>query len=251
MTEEERYAARFCELAEACYAKGRYTFTDFLGLAETDLFFRTLPSFSYVPYTLFGGATGCERVMARFGDEASLGYAPPPFPIACLAITPAAPKFAEPLSHRDCLGALMNLGIKRECLGDISQTETGFFLFAEEKLAQHIGENLTRIRHTAVHVAPCTAPATVLQRSERIVIQVSAPRADAVLARAYRLSREESAALFSSRLVFVNGRLCSQPSLSLREGDMLTARGYGRLRYVGAESLSRKGKQNTVIEKFI
>ena len=34
MTEEELISHRFCELAETCYARGRYTFTDFLGLAE-------------------------------------------------------------------------------------------------------------------------------------------------------------------------------------------------------------------------
>ena len=158
VTEEERITARFCELAEACYARGRYTFTDFLGLSELDLFFAAQPRFSYVPYTAFGGAAGCERVMVRFGDEESLGYTEEPFPIACLLLQPAAPKFAEPIGHRDCLGALMNLGIKRECLGDIAVCEGGFYLFCEEKLAPYIRENLTRVRHTAVRLTPCPPP---------------------------------------------------------------------------------------------
>lgn len=251
MTEEEREMHRFCELAEACYAKGRYTFTDFLGLAESDLFYRAAPDFSYVPYTVFGGAEGCERVMVRFGDEDSLGYAPAPFPIACLSVRPAAAKFAEELTHRDCLGALMNLGIKRECLGDICPADGGFLLFCDEKLSDYVCENLTRLRHTAVRTARCAPPASVFARVERERIQVTSPRADAVLARAYHLSRSESGELFPARRVFINGRVCTDGSAPLREGDVLTARGYGRLRYAGFEGLSRKGKQNTVIEKFV
>lgn len=251
MTEEELITHRFCELAETCYARGRYTFTDFLGLSEADLFYRAAADFSYVPYTVFGGAEGCERVMVRFGDEESLGYAPEEFPIACLSVLPTAPKFAEPFSHRDCLGALMNLGIKRECLGDICQSDGGFLLFCDEKLADYLCESLTRVRHTAVRVARCAPPASVIARVESERIQVSSPRADAILARAYNLSRTESAELFPARRVFINGRACLDGSAALREGDLLTARGYGRLRYVGVEGLSRKGKQNTVIEKFV
>ena len=251
MSEEELLMHRFCELAETCYAKGRYTFTDFLGLAEGDLFYRAAPDFSYVPYTVFGGAEGCERVMVRFGNEESLGYAEEPFPIACLSIRPVAPKFAEPLSHRDCLGALMNLGIGRECLGDICPAEGGFFLFCEEQLSDYLCENLTRVRHTGVRVSRAEPPKSVIARVESERIQVSSPRADAILSRAYNLSRSESGELFPARRVFINGRACLDGSTSLREGDILTARGFGRLRYTGVEGLSRKGKQNTVIEKFV
>lgn len=242
---------RFCELAETCYAKGRYTFTDFLGLAEGDLFYRAAPDFSYVPYTVFGGAEGCERVMVRFGDEDNLGYAEEPFPIECLSVKPAAPKFAEELTHRDCLGALMNLGIERACLGDICPVAGGFLLFCREGLADYLCENLTRLRHTAVRTVRCAPPETVIARVESERIQVSSPRADAILARAYNLSRGESGDLFPAHRVFINGRACLDGSTLLREGDLLTARGYGRLRYVGVEGLSRKGKQNTVIEKFV
>ena len=116
MQEEEREMRRFEELAEQCYARSRYTFTDFLGLSEYALFLTASPRFSYVPYTVFGGAEGCERVMVRFGSAEVLSYPEEAFPIACLLIAPSAPKFAEPFSHRDCLGAVMNLGIKRECV---------------------------------------------------------------------------------------------------------------------------------------
>ena len=249
--DEEREIKRFCELAESCYSHGTYTYTDFLGLAETDLFFRAAVNFSYLPYTLYGGSEGCERVMVRFGDEDCLGYPPPPFPIACLRILPKDAKFAEALSHRDCLGALMNLGIKRERLGDICCRDGGFYLLCDEKLADYLCEQLTRIRHTAVVATPCPPPDSVMQQLSAERVQVSSPRADAILARAYHLSRGDSADLFPARLVFINGRSCTDGSTTLREGDILTARGYGRLRYAGEDGQSRKGKLNIILEKFV
>ena len=250
MNEEEILASHFADLAAACYEKGIYTYTDFLGLAEQDVLLRAARDFSYVPYTVFGGTEGCERVMVRFGDEESLGYAAD-FPIICLEIAPRSPKFAEPLCHRDCLGALMNLGVKRECLGDIALREDGIFLFCTEKMAPYLCENLTRVRHTDVRVAPCVPPAAVYQKTEEVRLSVASPRADGVVAHAYSLSRADAADLFAARRVFINGRLCESGSRELRTGDTVTVRGSGRFRFGGEVGSSKKGKSIICIEKFV
>lgn len=250
MNADEMLTNRFAELAATCYEKGIYTYTDFLGLAEYDLFLRAARDLSYVPYTVFGGAEGCERVLVRFGDEESLGYGEE-FPIATLAITPRSPKFAEPLSHRDCLGALMNLGIKRECLGDILQTEGGIVLFCLEKIAPYLCENLTRVRHTDVRLSPCAPPPTAHASSEQVRVSVASPRADAVIAHVLSLSRADAADLFAAGRVFVNGRLTENGSLSLKEGDLVTVRGHGRFRFCGEVGTSKKGKTIVALEKFV
>ena len=249
MNEEDILVNRFADLAAACYEKGIYTYTDFLGLSEYDVFLRSVRNVSYVPHTAFGGAAGCERVVVRFGDEESLGYAAD-FPIACLSITPLSPKFAEPLSHRDCLGALMSLGVKRECLGDILQTEEGILLFCLEKIADYLCEQLVRVRHTDVRVFRANAPAAAAARTEEERLSVASVRADAVIARAYSLSRSDSADLFVARRVFINGRMTEGGSADLHEGDLVTVRGYGRFRFVSKTGMSKKGKTVISIEKF-
>ena len=120
---------RLLELAEKAYSRGTYTFTSFLGLAEQDILARLERDIQHVPKTLFGGAEGCQRVMVRFGDEDLCGYELP-FPIVCLKAAPTAPKFADQLTHRDILGALMNLGITREQLGDIVLRDNVADIFA-------------------------------------------------------------------------------------------------------------------------
>ena len=56
-----------------------------------------------------------ERVVAGFGEDLN----DEKFPIVCVCAKPLIQKFADELTHRDFLGALMNLGIKRELVGDI------------------------------------------------------------------------------------------------------------------------------------
>lgn len=251
MTEEERLYARFCELAESCYTHTRYTYTPFLSLSEQDVFHRASRDFSYVPTTLFGGAEGCERVIVRFGDEDTLGYPPPPFPIACLSVTLPDKKFAEPLSHRDFLGALLNLGIKRECLGDIFLSDTGIFLFSEEKIAPYLCENLTRVRHTAITLSPTSPPAAVYSHTEERVVVASSLRADGVIAHALNLSRAESESLFSARRVFVDGHLLENGARPLSEGNLVTVRGFGRFRFLAVRGETRKGKLSLSLAFYV
>ena len=128
-----------------------FTFTEFLGLAEQDVFNQIESELRYVGYKIFGGTDDGERVIVRFGNEEELGYSVD-YPIKCLVIRPLMQKFAEDLTHRDFLGALMNLGIKREKLGDIIIHENEGYLFCLEQIADYIVDNLTRVKHTSVTV---------------------------------------------------------------------------------------------------
>ena len=153
---ERELEKRFAELFRRAEAQGGYIFTNFLDLAGQDALQRSLPHLPPVPWTLFGGAEGCERRMLRLGDAESCGY-DQPFPIACLRIAPASPKFAETLTHRDFLGALMNLGFERELLGDIVVREEAAYLFCVERIAPYIAESLRQVRRTAVRCAAMDA----------------------------------------------------------------------------------------------
>lgn len=248
---EEAQGKRLEELALRAWNQGAYTFTHFLDLSALAVFHRLLPSLPPIPWTLFGGAEGCERQMLRFGGESLCGY-DLPFPIVCLRLTPTAPRFAESLAHRDILGAVMALGIERELIGDIVIRETEAFLFCEERIAPYLLENLTQARRTALSCARAeTLPDGPLYRTERRLAQLSSPRIDALIAHVFRLSRGDAQALFPAGRVFVDGRLCESPGYTPKAGEILSVRGFGRLKYIGVESLSKKGKSNTAVDLYI
>ncbi len=248
---EDVFKRRAAEWAERALNQGTYCFSHFLSLAELSDFHALIPSLPPAPWTLFGGAEGCERQMLRFGDEALCGY-DAPFPIACLRILPEHPKFAEPLTHRDYLGALMALGIEREVLGDIIIRKESAYLFCEDRMAPFIRERFTQARHTALICQDAAAlPEGSLFEVRRLSVQLASQRIDALIAHVFRLSRAQAQALFPAGKVFVSGRMCESPGYTPKPGDILSVRGCGRLRYVGVESLSKKGKENTAVDLYV
>ena len=242
---------RLEEWANRVWNQGVYWFSHFLDLAGRSDFLSLAPRLPPVPWQLFGGAEGCERQMLRLGSADLCGYEAP-FPIQCLKVLPLNPKFAEPLTHRDYLGALMALGIERELLGDIVVRRDAVYVFCEERIAPYITEHFTQARHTPLACAPAEGlPQGALFETRRVVVQVSSQRADALIAHLFHLSRAQAQALFPAGKVFISGRLCESPGHTPKEGDVISVRGYGRMKYAGVDSLSKKGKENTALDLFV
>ena len=238
----EQLKNRLRDLADKSYAQSIYTFTPFLGLSEQDIFFQIKNELTYAHPTVYGGHDNPERVIISFGDEDSLGYSVP-YPVVCLHITPMAPKFAEKLSHRDFLGALMNLGIERSTLGDILVNEKECYLFCLENISEFIIDNLDKVRHNFVKCNIVSNIKEVPKEEPReLTVQVASLRADALISKVYNLSRESSLELFRSSRIFINGRETTDNSKSLKPGDVVNARGFGKFTLSNDSHATRKGK---------
>ncbi len=238
----EQLKNRLKDLANKSYGQSVYTFSGFLGLSEQDVYHQIEKDLSFAHPAVYGGYEGAERVIISFGEEESLGYEAP-IPIVCLHITPMAPKFAEKLSHRDFLGALMNLGIERSTLGDILVNEKECYLFCLENISQYIINSLDKVRHNFVKCTIITNIKEVPKEDPReLTVQVASLRADALISKVYNLSRESSLELFRSSRVFINGRLTTDNSKLLKPGDVVNARGFGKFILSGDSSVTRKGK---------
>ena len=247
--EKELLAKRFLELDRKAYSNLYFTFTDFLGLMEQSVFSETVSKLRG-KYESFGGTGGAERVMIRFGDPDEIGY-DVPFPILCLLIEPKSERFADRLSHRDFLGALINLGIERDTLGDIVVKNNRAYVFANTDIAEYIARELTRVAKTDVTVTVADSlPEGELYTKEALKVQVSSVRLDAIIARVFHLSRDDAQSLFAKHLVFHNGKEATSASYSPKPGEAITVRGKGRFVYLGEAGLSRKGKLNLDLEIY-
>lgn len=242
---------RYTELAERAYSQGKYTNTPFLNLAELDVLENISTSFQHIPYLLWGGAKACERKVAQFGSEELFGYACTP-PIACVQISPVNKKFADDLTHRDFLGAIMNLGIERETLGDIRVSENSAYVFCLDHIAPIIISDLSRVKHTTVK---CELIADVENQvaynREPVTLQVASERLDAVISALYKLSRSDSQLLFQSGRIFVNDKNRTNGNSSPQAGDVVSVRGYGKFIYSGVQGSTRKGKHIITVERYV
>ena len=250
MDEGELIKKRFKELISRSLNQGYFIFTDFLGLNEQSLFFEAVRESGHVKYTAFGGAEGVERVMMRFGDEGELGYSEP-FPITTIKIAPKSQKFADKLTHRDFLGSLMNLGIERSTLGDIIIKDNVGYLFAKNEIADFICNELVKVKNTDVTATPCDfLPETPLYSTKRINVMAVGERLDAVVAKVFSISREQSLLYFKRGLVFANGRQIENSSYIPKRNEKISVRGLGRFIYLSYETTSKKGKLNIEVDLY-
>lgn len=248
--EEELLAKRIQDLAGLADRANRVTFTDFLNLNEQNILHQTLQKFSWIKGETFGGYEGAERQIAAFVPDA-FSY-PPSYPIACVRIAPLNLKFAEQLSHRDILGALMHLGIERSKMGDIALCREEFYLFCHQDMAELICGELTRIRHTSVKCEVCSLADFHYQpQLQSIRGSVASVRLDSVMAVAFQASRSSLLSLISDGCVFVNGRLVTSNGYTLKEGDIISARGQGKFRFDGAVGQTKKGRCMVEIQKYV
>ena len=242
---------RMLDLADIADRRSQYTFTVFLNEAELAEFYEILPQLPPVGYTVWGGRENAERNMLRFGSLENLGYEEQ-FPICCVQVAPLQKKFADDLSHRDFLGAVMHLGIERQEIGDILVGEKEAYLFCTETMAEYICRELETVRHTSVRCTVVENPPEMLtEKRQEGEIQAASERIDGVISKICRISRSECSELFRRGLVFVNGRAIENTSYILKAGDKVSVRGQGKFEYCGIIGQTRKGNLILQYERYV
>ena len=237
MTDDEK---RFCELAERAWSRSIRVFSEFLPLdTQGELARMRLP----VPVTFEGGCENAERRVAVFEGGAG-GSAP----IACIKITPG--RFASPLTHRDCLGAVMGLGIKRSMLGDIVVGGECCWLFCLEQIADFILTELVSVGREHVSTERTAPPESAMRPPEQTEVVVSSERLDALVSAVYRVSRSESRLLCEGGRVFINGKETLEASRMPDAGDVISVRGSGRFIYDGVCRETRKGRLRALVRIY-
>ena len=239
---------RLNELALRAQHTGRVCATRFLE-PSTLAVVNAAASRAGVKGALWGGYEGAERCVAAFyaGDPPEAGD----WPVVALRLQWNA-KFANP-GHRDLLGAMMGLGIEREMTGDIAmgtyRDAPCAYLFALEEVADYIAANLDSAGRASLKVSVATeTPQLIPPEGESLRLTVQQQRLDAVLAAACRLSRGEAQRLIAAGLVKLNHVPQLRPDARLSEGDLISARGYGRVKVTAFQGESRRGRQ--VVQVF-
>ena len=244
MTEKQK---RFEELASRSNERGYAVYSDFLGLS--DISELCAVRFS-VPETLWGGYENAERCVACFGDREYFTDNTD-YPIKCILIKPVNQKFADTLTHRDFLGSLMGLGIRREVLGDIIISENCGYLFCLDTISDYIIENLTQVRHTTVKCELTeNIPTDALPQAENREIIVSSERLDVIVSAVYKMSRSQVLPIFHTEKVFVNGAVKLSPSAVVNVNDKISVRGFGRFIYKGVLRHTKKDRLVISVDIF-
>ena len=228
---------------------GLWQYSAFLSPAEQDDFLR-LPEAAGFSFSLSGGYPGAERKLLAAGLEEESG--PAAFPIRAASVAPKSERFAEELTHRDFLGAILGLGIDRSLIGDILVREKRAIVFCLEASVDLLLSSLTQVRRTTVTAELVSPESPELRPSfSTLRLNVASERLDAVVAAFAGLSRGQAEKLFAAEKIHVNGRVVTDRGTRLKDGDILSVRGLGKAVYDGIERETRKNRLWVLLRKYV
>lgn len=258
MTDGEVLAGHLSDMLGKCRAKDIITSTRFLDLAERSDAARFCSQHK-ADAVFFGGYDGAERTVCVFIPEYLGADMFPSYfyeygeesPIGVLRCRYS--KDAPHLSHRDFLGSLMALGVKRETIGDILVFDLYADIFAAREIIPYLLENYKKAGRVPLSTEEIALSDITLpdEKTEQHRDTVASLRLDGIIAAVFSLSRAKAEEAISAGLVFVNDENIQKPDGKVCEGDKLVLRGRGKAKLVSVGGQSKKGRTVIIFERYV
>ncbi|MEG0330484.1 MAG: YlmH/Sll1252 family protein [Longicatena sp.] len=234
----EEFVKRIYDVIEQMERQKRILTTHFLTPSEALIVERICGN--TIRYIKDGGYENAQRVRMMFTPYESEETIP-------ISIVKASynPNFGS-LDHRDFLGALMNIGLEREKIGDLLIIEHDLYAICCQDVENYICCNLTKIKRTKVNFKAVEEKLVYEEKRNYIQKNVTSLRLDSIVAAITNLSRAKAQDLIREKSVKVNHLVLEQISYLCNNNSTISIRGYGR--FVFTKVLKKTKKERFVIE---
>lgn len=199
--------------------------TDFLDPYEIYLAKSILNKFEDLDYIVDGGYEDSERniiiIYPYYLLKEDIGV-----PISSFKISGDL----KDVEHKDYLGSILNLGLKRKKVGDILVYESSGTILVKTEIRDFVVYNLKKVKNKNIEIHnheldEIKAPKLDYKELNKFLVSL---RLDSVISASFNLSRKKSMDIIKSENVKVNFEIIEKPSKEIEEGDMVSVRGFGR-----------------------
>lgn len=160
-------------------------------------------------------------------------------------------KYSKQLRHSDYLGSILGLSIKRELIGDIVLYDDGAYVFVSNTISDFIIDNLKKVARTTIKISRVYEEIDFLiTKPQEFKTTLTSLRIDVFLCKIFSISRSEVKEFFEAKKVFINWVNVSDISKIIREDDIITLRGFGRIKYIENNGMNKKGKISITYLKY-
>ncbi|MCX7923240.1 MAG: YlmH/Sll1252 family protein [Clostridia bacterium] len=250
--EDKLLVSKILDKASKACNISRVVHSDFLDPYQQGVVERALTGCKDINYMFTGGYAGAERMILMFSpnfmpfDDYENSYAP-------LKTVHLVSKSRDVLSHRDYLGALMSLGIKREKIGDILVREDICDIIVLEDMAEYIASNLDRVANTRVepelkYIDELEVPEL---KVKEISTTVASLRLDCIASAGFGVSRSKIVDFIKAEKVNLNWEMTDSLTKQVKEGDTISIKGKGRVLLEKVGNTTKKGRVGVLLKKLI
>lgn len=236
------------DYSRACTRACILRHTDFLDPRQQKLAEDILSMNKSIGYTFCGGIPGSERAACLIYSE-NYEITEEDIPITVLSITWS--KSSRKLSHRDFLGSILGCGIKREKVGDIILDDDSAYVACMSDISRYLLYNLNRVGSVAVSVSETKEPHKKEEKVKAIASTVASLRLDSIIATGYGISRARAVETIKSGRVKVNWEDTESASREMKQGDVVSLRGKGRIVLEEIAGATKKDRIRITIKKYL
>lgn len=237
----EEFVKRMFDRVERTNRTFQVVYTPFLTSAQQEICTQILGK--QVLYKMDGGYEQAEyKCLALCPDVDTFDEVK--MPIVCLCAS-FSMKYGK-ITHRDVLGALMNLGMRREQFGDILIQEENIYIFVNRDNSSFVQLNCTKVAHFTIQFKPYTGTLNQEIQIQYRSLIVTSLRLDVLVSAIANLSRAKAQALIRSKLVKVDHQILEDCSYLCNNNCILSIRGYGRFCLKYEHKTTKKG--NLVVQ---
>ncbi|XID95309.1 RNA-binding protein [Paenibacillaceae bacterium WGS1546] len=249
--DEKAFVDRAWEWVERAAERHETKRTDFLDPRQAHILSTLANRHPDARVVLHGGAERAERKRALIGPDYR-SFEAADFGIAVLDIASDDRRIAD-LDHGDYLGALLGLGIKRDKIGDLHVGGQGCHALIAEEIGGFLAGHLKQAHRVdvTVSVRPLNELREAVPELDEQVITVASMRLDGIASDAFRMSRAKTVAPIRAGRCRVNWKPAEDPSVTLRAGDVVSMKGFGRFKVLDVEGVSKSGRIRVRIGKFV
>lgn len=254
--EDKLLVSKMLDRIELCGKRNKIQSTDFLDSRQKLLLEKVLKSNKIENYIIFGGFEEAERTTIIFCPEKwNKEIVEKNYPSVMQVIEILLPNDLKgKYTHRDYLGGLMKLGLRREKIGDIVVWEEGAHIIVLNEIVPFLEQHLStliRFQKSQISIKEISEIHKCIINKEEIEIIVSSTRLDNVVSELCKTSRTKAEEIIRAERVFVNYEPITKDSKAINVGDKITIRGKGKFEIVEQVGNTKKGRDILKIEKYI
>ena len=253
--EDKLLISRMLDKIKLSSEKNKIEYLDFLDLREQHLLQKIINVEKIENYIFSGVVENAERKILLFYPEKlkDLLEKNTILPIKCIRIELPKEMYGK-YNHRNYLGGLIKLGIKREKIGDILVFEDGADIIILEEIEKFLLANLvtlTRFSKSKIQSIDLNNIREKKINKQELNIIVPSLRIDAVISDIIKTSRGKVEELLKEGKVFLNYEEVHKSTKQIKENDILVIRGKGKFEVGQIDGITRNGRIKLPVYKYI
>ncbi len=254
--EDKICLAQVLDKIEASKAKEKIEYTDFLDMYQVALVENFLRKIKFKNYQLYGGYEEAERkILIIYPEKYDENMLQKNYNKMLKIVRIILPEEEQGnYCHRNYLGGIVKLGLKREKVGDIIVSKEGADILVVEDFADILKEQLPllkRFENSKIETQNLQELKQQEVQKEEIKIIVPSLRLDNFVADLARTSRSKAVQIINQERVFINGQNETKVSKQVKLNDKITIRGKGRFIIKELSGTTRSGRTIVMVEKYV